>query len=676
MNALNLFREHINRYFYRYVILTVFVKLSLMLLFSSELQERLFYPFVSYFTHNWENPWDYFHKQSLLDMFPYHPIMLYVLTPFAWIAETLFSGYKSIQHFLFKVPILLADLLILNTLIKIFQGKRVLILFLYFLSPIVLYAAFVHSQLDLIPMAIAFVSVYWGMRSRIILSGILLGIAAATKLNTIVIFPLILLFLWKSREIKQAFIYGAALIVTYLIITLPYIGSLGFQSMVLSNPKQSEILSTTFTIGNSTIYLAILAVFVLYMRFMLYRKVNYDLLYTYIASVFSVFILLVEPGPGWYLWMLPFLAYFHIKNFNDRPAMVYLYAILFIMYLNYFLFAHHGDYSQLYFLMQPLMLPEYPPVFRNISFTLLFGAVAGNIYVFYKFGILSNSIYKSPESVVIGIGGDSGSGKTTLREDLKLILGKRVLELEGDADHKWERGHPKWNELTHLDPKANFLHKQAADLLRLKQGRYIFRGDYDHSTGHFSMPGLVRSNEFIILSGLHPFYLEKLRRLIDIKIFMDPEETLRREWKISRDMRKRGYSADAILAQMESRSQDSIKFIAPQKKFADLIVRYFKREDSVGLELILKADYPFDAVAQRLEAANVHFEWDFLEDLSNQNFIFTAPVDRSLLDEIFENEIRNVHDLFGYNIPWQGGYRGIVQLFILIMIAHHLEERS
>ena len=57
---------------------------------------------------------------------------------------------------------------------------------------------------------------------------------------------------------------------------------------------------------------------------------------------------------------------------------------------------------------------------------------------------------------IIAICGDSGSGKTVLANTLNLLFKKDGLTLETDRYHKWERGDPKWKEITHLNPDANF----------------------------------------------------------------------------------------------------------------------------------------------------------------------------------------------------------------------------
>ena len=145
------------------------------------------------------------------------------------------------------------------------------------------------------------------------------------------------------------------------------------------------------------------------------------------------------------------------------------------------------------------------------------------LYAFYKYGIKSNSIYKKQTNLSIGIGGDSGVGKSTLVKNLKDILGDKLLQIEGDGEHKWERGDQNWNKFTHLDPKANHIHKQAEAIYDLKHNQAIYRSEYDHSTGKFTKPQKIEPKEFIVIAGLHPFYLPKLRKNIDLKIMFQPK---------------------------------------------------------------------------------------------------------------------------------------------------------
>ena len=89
-------------------------------------------------------------------------------------------------------------------------------------------------------------------------------------------------------------------------------------------------------------------------------------------------------------------------------------------------------------------------ILTNVVFTLLTAFLIYTTYLVYQMGIINNSIYKRKNvPFTIGITGDSGSGKTTLTQMIRNVFGaKNILFLEGDADHKWERGDENWNYFT------------------------------------------------------------------------------------------------------------------------------------------------------------------------------------------------------------------------------------
>ena len=67
--------------------------------------------------------------------------------------------------------------------------------------------------------------------------------------------------------------------------------------------------------------------------------------------------------------------------------------------------------------------------------------------------------------------------------------------------HRWKRGHEKWDEFTHLDPKANLLHKEIVMLNDLKSGKRILRKTYDHDNGTFTDAAMFSPRNVTIFEG-------------------------------------------------------------------------------------------------------------------------------------------------------------------------------
>jgi phosphoribulokinase len=103
---------------------------------------------------------------------------------------------------------------------------------------------------------------------------------------------------------------------------------------------------------------------------------------------------------------------------------------------------------------------------------------------------------------------------------------------------------------------------------------------------------LVEPREFVIVEGLLPLHTKLARACFDITVYLDPPEEIRRKWKIRRDCAERGYTPDAVLAELDRREPDSAAFIRPQRRWADLVVGFapVAGRTSAGDEASLSAE--------------------------------------------------------------------------------------
>lgn len=76
-----------------------------------------------------------------------------------------------------------------------------------------------------------------------------------------------------------------------------------------------------------------------------------------------------------------------------------------------------------------------------------------------------------------------------------------------------------------------------------------------------------------MIEGLHPFYDERVRDLLDFKIYLDISDDVKFAWKIQRDMAERGHSLESIKSSIAARKPDFDAYIDPQKKVADVIIQ-------------------------------------------------------------------------------------------------------
>ncbi|MDQ6934117.1 MAG: phosphoribulokinase [Actinomycetota bacterium] len=210
--------------------------------------------------------------------------------------------------------------------------------------------------------------------------------------------------------------------------------------------------------------------------------------------------------------------------------------------------------------------------------------------------------------VMMAIAGDSAAGKTTLTEGLVEAVGAdRCLSICVDNYHKFDRLERKELPFTPLHPACNYIDIMEQHLQLLALGRPILQPVYDHATGTFTRPKYVEPKEFIVVEGLHPLSTKLTRSCFDVTVFLDPPEEIRRQWKIKRDCSQRGYTEDQVLADLERREPESEEFIRPQRRFADVVVRFAPiptRDDPPGTplsaELFLKPTIQHPALSSVL----------------------------------------------------------------------------
>ena len=653
----------------------IILKIILAFLFSSQYSSELFLPFLnSASLVNW-NPWQLYYDKGILDAFPYHGLMFLLLVPFAFLGELLGSS-----GFFIKLPLIIADLSILIVLLKLLRNYENRVLFYYFLNPIIIYGTYIHSQLDIIPTALLFASIYFLTIQKTRTSSVFFGLAIVTKIHVVVALPLIAYYIYQKFSTLEVFKYFVLSTVIALLFDFPFIFSDGFFYMVIANPKQSLLFDSFYNIGSLSLLFPIAIIILVYLHLFNQNKLNHDLLFFYFGILFTSLISFIYPSPAWYTWMIPFVSIFFVKN-QDQNKSFFLYGFFSLSYIIFFIFFYISEYKDIYFLGHEIDLKFRNENLINISFTVLEVSLIAIMYAFYKYGIKSNSIYKKQTNLSVGIGGDSGAGKSRLLLSLKHILGNKLLAIEGDAEHKWERNDLNWEKFTHLDPKANYIHRQAEAINQLKHNQSIYRSDYDHKLGKFTKPELIEPREFIVIAGLHPFYIPKLRKNIDFKIFLDTDETLRKQWKINRDVSNRQYSKENITQQIERRTIDSKKYIYPQKKFADLIINYFPNNNfnpeirdiniDIGLKITLSASIYVENLVKALNSKSVL--WDYNDDLNSQ-YIILKNIPLNNFETLAWDTIENLNEVIDANTKWDTGYDGLLQYLCLKIICEKLKE--
>lgn len=200
--------------------------------------------------------------------------------------------------------------------------------------------------------------------------------------------------------------------------------------------------------------------------------------------------------------------------------------------------------------------------------------------------------------VILGVVGDSAAGKTTITAGIASILGPdRVTVICTDDYHRYNRQQRRELNITALHPECNYMDILEQHMRCLADGEPILKPVYNHSTGDFDPPEYIKPKQFLIIEGLLGFATPALRDVFRVKVYLDPPEPLRKQWKVKRDTTKRGYTPEQVLKELEKREPDSAEFIRPQRKWADMVVRFYAPHDPpdnkhLNVQLTLRSTLP------------------------------------------------------------------------------------
>ena len=192
--------------------------------------------------------------------------------------------------------------------------------------------------------------------------------------------------------------------------------------------------------------------------------------------------------------------------------------------------------------------------------------------------------------LIIGLVGGSGSGKTTVaRGILGALGGVDAAFVDQDAYYKDLHALPLEERA-----KVNFDHPDALDndlliahLQSLANGVAIDKPTYDFAH-HTRAEATVRvePRDVILVDGILLFVDPGLRRLFDIKIFVDVADDVRFIRRMQRDIAERGRSVESIITQYLTTVRPMhLEFVEPSKRFADVIIPE-GGHNVIGVEMI------------------------------------------------------------------------------------------
>jgi uridine kinase len=193
--------------------------------------------------------------------------------------------------------------------------------------------------------------------------------------------------------------------------------------------------------------------------------------------------------------------------------------------------------------------------------------------------------------LIIGITGGSGSGKTSLIQKLKSEFGTNEVCIISQDDYYRprdeqeidNRGIRNFDRPDSIDKKA-FRH----DIGQLLNGHTVYRQEYTFNNQKHT-PGTLQFDPapVIVVEGLFVLHFKKIRKMLDLRVFLHAKENLKVIRRIRRDQIERNYPLDDVLYRYEHHVLPTFeRYIQPYIEQCDLIINNNERFDT-GLHVLI-----------------------------------------------------------------------------------------
>lgn len=178
---------------------------------------------------------------------------------------------------------------------------------------------------------------------------------------------------------------------------------------------------------------------------------------------------------------------------------------------------------------------------------------------------------------IIGVAGGSGSGKTTLSKEIRKSVPQNLISYIQHDNYYRDQSHLTMEERK----RTNYDHPDSLEtellvkhLKELKNGKSITHPTYDFAK-HTRAKKIVAVDPkpIILIEGILIFADENLRKLLDMKIFVDTDADLRLARRLLRDVAERGRTFEEGIEQfLVDVKPMHDQFVETSKKFANVIV--------------------------------------------------------------------------------------------------------
>ena len=180
------------------------------------------------------------------------------------------------------------------------------------------------------------------------------------------------------------------------------------------------------------------------------------------------------------------------------------------------------------------------------------------------------------DMLIIGIAGGSGSGKSTIARWITEKFEADVTVLRHDDYYKAQHALPleERAKQNYDCPEAFDTALLAEHIRRLKDGRAVDCPVYDYMIhDRTERTRHIEPTKVLLIDGILVLADERLRDLMDIRLFVDTDADIRILRRICRDVNERKRTLESVMEQYLTTVKPMHEmYVEPSKKYADIII--------------------------------------------------------------------------------------------------------
>ena len=179
--------------------------------------------------------------------------------------------------------------------------------------------------------------------------------------------------------------------------------------------------------------------------------------------------------------------------------------------------------------------------------------------------------------VIIGIAGGTGSGKTTVALRVREVSPGKTIRIIHHDSYYHDNSHLPVEERARInyDHPAAFETDLLIDHLEaLRRGETVEKPLYDYAThSRRRETEQVEPADIVFVEGILVLENERLRDLMDIRLYVDVDADERFIRRLRRDVKERGRSVDSVIEQyLRVVRPMHLQFVAPSRRYAHIII--------------------------------------------------------------------------------------------------------